>query len=406
MDNIKKKVIISGGWSYGNIGDEVIAMCTNKIFREYAKEIECIFLSYDPEDFFYHHKIQAKESLHSIVEKMDISVLSNIEQLLERSEEYIPDWYLELLKSANFLFMSGGGYWDGNWESQFWSRILEVELAKKYGLKVIIWGQSIGPLKSEHQKQCLAITLEKVDYINVRDRDTLILLEEICKNKEISLCCDLALLISDYYQPKGHYEKNVNLIGQEYATYVHNGRYKINKFDKITKRLLLKKYRYDWRYCHVVRALSKENSLRFIFNVQDTSRRSHKHYRRFANKIKILSGCRNLQITSDKITVEEFCDQISAGSAIISMKLHPIICSVSYGIPAYALSQHYKIDYFMKTIGMGEFCQPNATFKPFIIINGIKKGTRIPVKKVRDRKKEIRVLFQEFVKEMGIIDKY
>lgn len=387
------KIVISGGWSYGNLGDEVIARATMGLLEKVFPEAEKVYTSFDTEDFLEKHGMRSLEAVHSKIKKLRCDD-EQMQEMIEKPEKYGLRTYADLFDEDTLFIMSGGGYFDGNWTSQFVARIVEIELAIKGGAKAAILGQSIGPFVNEEQVQVVAKTLGKCSFINVRDEISRELLNRLMPEKEISCTADIALTISDFIpRPvKEHTDKKIcNLVVQIYTSYVENGVVK-RKNDRIWKRITLILYRYNLAWVLLIRMLSKKLGMqcRIVLNVQGTSKISNNHFEKYANQLKKYSGCSDMHIVNNT-TVQQFCEALAEGDAIVSCKMHPLIISTSYGVPAYAISQHYKIDAFMEWVGRKANCQRNSRFSPFKIISLMKdeekNGCNLAL--VQQRKEEI-----------------
>lgn len=395
-----ERIVISGGWSYGNLGDEAIALSTIGLIGNAFPAVPKVYTSYDPIDFKEKLSLEAEESVHAIIKDFE-NPMERLHECIEHPEYHGLQKYCDLFTENTLFIMSGGGYFDGNWTSQFAARILEIELAVKYGAKVAIIGQSIGPFVDKTQVDWVTRALSKVTYLNVRDESSRQLLQKIVPNKGIACSCDIALTISDFLPLNVEKNKICNLIVQIYTGYVENGVRK-KKNDKFTKRLTLKLYRYNIAWVRLIRQLRKKlgYQCRIILNVQATSKISNNHFERFANQLKRFSGCHDIDIVNNT-GLQTFCAELAKADFIISCKMHPLIVSASYGVPTYAISQHYKIDAFMKWIGREQFCQKNNLFSPRKIISQIVKESESVFleEDVQARKEEIYKMIEDLKKK-------
>lgn len=365
------RVVISGGWSYGNLGDEIIAKCTIDLVNQYFPQAEKVYTSYEPVNFFETHNIQAMESVHAIFQKAGYE-LDAVEKSVENPIEYGLASFLSLFNENTLFIMSGGGYFDGSWFTQFAARIVEMRLAKKAGAKTAILGQSIGPLVNEQESRMLQEVLRECDYLNVRDDDSKDLLQYLVPGKHISCTSDIAVTISDLMPCINSKEKKCNLIVQIYKEYVTNGvfqRLKNKTFQKIKKRVLFHQYRYDLAWVRLLRMLRKRSdyNCNIVLNVQGTEKVSNSHFAKYAKRLKKISGCQEVEIISCA-NIQDFCETLATAEMIVSCKMHPLIISSAYGVRTYALSQHYKIDAYMKWIGREEMCCKNSKFNPKMLI--------------------------------------
>lgn len=398
------KIVISGGWSYGNLGDEIIAICTKGLIDKYFPDVEKIYTSYDVKDFKEKHGIPAIESVHSKFVKQNCG-LEDIAQCIASPEKYNLEEYYNCFDQNTLFIMSGGGYFDGNWYSQFAARIVEIELAVKAGAKAVIWGQSIGPFTDDTEVKWLKNALEKCAYINVRDNSSKSFIQNLLPDRRITCVPDSALLISDFKPiniSKSTDTGTCNLIVQIYNGYQYNGvRKKPNRnVNKIVKRVTLRLYRYNVAWILLIRKLSKKLGMqcKIILNVQKTEKINNNHFEKYARQLKKWSGCKEMEIVNDT-DLDDFCMELAKGDAIISCKMHPLIVSASYGVPVYAISQHYKIDAFMEWIGRGEKCHKNSRFSPDKIFRQVQEENRQKKQNsailLNQRKQEIYTVFEE-----------
>lgn len=370
-----KRIVISGGWSYGNLGDEVIAKCTIDLLDRYFPNIEKNYTSYDVGNFKVMHNITAIESVHSVFDRQGYG-LNEIDACVANPERYEIKDFADLFDSNTLFIMSGGGYFDGRWYNQFAARIVEMKIANMAKAKTAIIGQSIGPLINHQERELLKGVLEKCDFVNVRDVESRCLLHEILPEKEVSCTSDIAITISDLLCDCSEKDKKrCNLVVQIYTDYVNNG-VKGEKnntlYSKIRKRILLRQYRYDLAWVRLLRKIRKTNKYEcnIVLNVQGTGKVKNLHFERYARKLKRLSGCDEINIVNCE-SVADFCKMLAGAELIISCKMHPLIVSSSYGVKTYALSQHYKIDAYMKWIGRESSCYRNDKFHPKKLVNQI-----------------------------------
>lgn len=349
------KIVVSGGWSYGNIGDEAIAAATIHLVNRYFPEVAVVYTSYDPEDFQKNHGIGAVPSLHKALAGYNNDV-SALETLLTKDSSLLRD-FSGLVDADTLFIMSGGGYFHENWTTQFYTRLLEIQLAKKAGAKVALIGQSIGPIFTDHGRQLLAQALNLCDYLCVRDNSTAQLLQQLQLQVRIHQAPDVAMITRDIFPacaPEG--KPIVNIMPAAFSSYVPNTARKAPHplAQKIKKRLSFTGINYARQFKKLVRKLVKENRYRVRFVLSTTWQWD----RKFADSL-----TRGLPRDSYEIipckTFEQLCSSLSQGSAIISTKMHPLIVSVSYGIVPVGISYNYKVDDFMVMVGCGKQCFRN-----------------------------------------------
>jgi len=222
------KILVTGGWGYGNLGDDAILLSTIKLLKEQYPKASIFITSYDASD----SKI--------IIDDEDVKVLPSIHNLIFGNKEIIRFKYannsflsklkrkfiliLSDLKSAfylivNFVFgyksllrtalffnnnidkriydcdlfiMAGGGYFT-SWKQSIVSHCIEVLLAKSYSSRIILVGQSTGPFNNVLMKSIVQNVLIFANNITVRDETSRDELKTLGLNVSSTIIPDLAL---------------------------------------------------------------------------------------------------------------------------------------------------------------------------------------------------------------------
>lgn len=343
------KILVSGGWSYGNIGDEAIATATEYLLRRGFPGTQLTFTAYDPESFEACHGFPALASVHRQLSRFGEDGLELGTVLSDLPRFGLQEFAGQLDENTLFV-MSGGGYFAEGWKSQFVARLTEIAIAKAKGAKVAVVGQSIGPVHTAGGRQALKEQLNRCDYLCVRDRSTQSFLRSLRLDVEVNLAPDVANIIADIIpaQPR---ENLVNIMPAAYSGYVSVGERKRKNplAEKIKKRLSPAGIRYRLEMRKLVRELAKEYPLQFVLSTQwDWDRK-------FVDFLCAgLDSARYTVITGEN--TRQLCDSLSKGQLLISTKMHPIIISASYGIPAVAIAYNFKVDDYMASLGAGERC--------------------------------------------------
>lgn len=347
------KVIVSGGWSYGNIGDEAIAASTIYLINKYFHNEEIVYTAFDVKSFRDNHGIDSIESVHAVLG--NISALStHLNDIIEFPTKYGLSNFTSLLDSDSIFVMSGGGYFHEQWSSQFFARIAEIEIAKRCGAKVIVIGQSIGPVISYKGREILRTALNKVDYLAVRDKSSLQLLESLHLIKEVKYIPDLAIIISDIVKKENSLKKkrSISIMPASYTSYVGMLSRKKNPLvEKIIKRMSPNSHRYMKMWKAYLEYVIRETD----YDINIVLSTIWKWDFNFASKLIIgLDPERvRLKVCSNYC---DLCDELSKGILTISTKMHPLIISTSYGIPTIGISYNYKIDDFLYSIDNSNNC--------------------------------------------------
>jgi polysaccharide pyruvyl transferase WcaK-like protein len=231
-----KKILISGGWGYRNLGDDSILLATIDLLRNRFPEAELIVTSYCVNDtkeiigntsnikiipsFYrlifnslYETKYYGKKTkLFSEKSKLN-KILIKLSKKIEIYIVYINLYLLKidlfeklilrkLSKNVNYkniknnvdlFIMSGGGYFNESWNSSFISHYLELKFVKKNNIKSVLIGQTIGPFNSKICRRLAYSCMSGCSSIMVRDLDSYNELDSLGIKVEKSIIPDLVL---------------------------------------------------------------------------------------------------------------------------------------------------------------------------------------------------------------------
>jgi len=149
-----ERILIGGYYGFGNLGDEALLFSLLERLRDYLPDVEPVALSQDPERTAAEHGIKG-----------------------------INRWNLlriwrELGRTELFLLGGGGLLQDVTSRRSALYYLGLIWLAELRGVPVVLLGQGIGPLRSRFLQKLAGKRLKQADYVMVRDRRSLELLEE------------------------------------------------------------------------------------------------------------------------------------------------------------------------------------------------------------------------------------
>lgn len=215
------KIVVSGGWGYGNIGDDALLEATYRLLRKAFPKAEIVWTSYDTEFTRESCIFQDSEivvpSVHRVLAGgrafWDLSTVGRspnldfVPRLVRRAimRFIFPlllgmfkiwrGWLwkvwgkarcVRLFEGCNLFIMSGGGYFN-MWETMFEARLCELKLAHEARSGVLLLGQSIGPFSFMQQVR-VRQELCSTDKVVVRDEESL---------RELAMCGVSANLLPD-----------------------------------------------------------------------------------------------------------------------------------------------------------------------------------------------------------------
>lgn len=125
---------------------------------------------------------------------------------------------LDAYKKADLFVLGGGGlFTDQESRKAVWIWFIQALIAKLYGKKILIVGQSVGPLDSKTAKYLTKTVFSWADSISVRDVCSKELLENLGIGKEIKISPDLAMNLSEIYSDIIAKEKSVKTEQNPYS---------------------------------------------------------------------------------------------------------------------------------------------------------------------------------------------
>lgn len=211
MANNYKKIILSGGWGYGNLGDDAILLSSYNLIKNRFPNSDIIILSYniresslvlpESENIRYYDSLHVsmygyKPNVLSFGEgllpelwkpiksrynkkvikrirdsKLRNKVIKNKEEFKEQYRKQFQE-FSDICRESDMYIMCGGGYLTG-WAEMITSKYFEVEIAKKNSLKTYIIGQTIGPFTSDSARFLIKSILDITDNSFFRDKESL-----------------------------------------------------------------------------------------------------------------------------------------------------------------------------------------------------------------------------------------
>ncbi|OGC13484.1 polysaccharide pyruvyl transferase CsaB [candidate division WOR-1 bacterium RIFCSPHIGHO2_02_FULL_53_26] len=174
------KVLISGYYGCGNIGDEAVLEAILKGLRQRAPGLGLTVLSAQPEltSMFNEVKAVRRSGLFGVLRALD---------------------------EADILISGGGSlFQDKTSARSFLYYIGLVGLAKLFGKKVMIFGQGFGPLRGRLNRAIARAVVEKVDLITLRDEDSLNEIRRLgVKNGNIHVTADPTFILGEGDKEQG-----------------------------------------------------------------------------------------------------------------------------------------------------------------------------------------------------------
>jgi polysaccharide pyruvyl transferase WcaK-like protein len=188
------RVLIAGGYGYGNVGDEAQLAANLKHWRATAPDCRITVLTPDeqytervhkvrtelaPRVIFFHANSKPHYGTSSRLFKLRFILLTPLLLLNARLiRAGLPVLgltarqarLLDVVYNSDVLFLSGGGYLTGMTLSRLWDNMLLIHLADAFGVPVILSGQTIGVFKDRLTRMLARWGLKKAKLIYLRDQ--------------------------------------------------------------------------------------------------------------------------------------------------------------------------------------------------------------------------------------------
>lgn len=346
-----KKIYISGGWGYGNFGDNAILAGMLQSFKLRLKDSELIITSFDSNELALQNNVESIPSIHSLFTKKPVIRLwHRFSYWLWRKSGY--KWmfsselnkHLEILKKSNVLLMGGGGYFNDAWPSMLNSKYAELELAEVANCPVMIYGQTVGPFSDYTIKNSLSKKLNKVSFISYRDPQSAETLQKSNFNfSHALLTADEANLLPILKKNYLNKHEGKVVIG----VMIQNFRPHLNVSGVSAGATIRDSSSYISEVVSALNAIASLVPCHFVFMTSTTW--DLKTNQSVFNEV---SPC--LSSTKEFINdlnTDQFISISQHVDVMLSTNMHPIILATTAHKPSVAISYHYKLDDYMESVG-------------------------------------------------------
>lgn len=349
-------IILSGGWGYGNIGDDAILSATIFNLKNLYPRATITVLTYDLEEgkifedscvsveYCSHHycdfssslvRYQPLDSRYSILYKVYLKIVDKLIDL-EKSHDFI--WrkrtkkVQKLIENSDLFVMCGGGYFNEKWMSKARSSLNELEFAQKKNLVTWVVGPTIGKFFPSFNNK-ISDVLRKAEFVTVRDIVSQNRLQDMgVKSKIIT---DIAMTHCTGVEKT----KDTNTLGVIITSsnplfqniIVDNLKAFIDKNREYSVKLILSR---RWK-----------GDFRAVCSIQ--------------RKLHATSIYAEIIVPSSLIDAE---NQISSCKIVVSQNLHGLILAARNGVPVISLNENpigspnfIKIEAFLSQVGSTKY---------------------------------------------------
>lgn len=321
---MNKKIVISGWYGPGNIGDEAILQTMIDTFEEQFPNCEITALSFNSIYTKNTQKINAVRQIPSGKKRWIYSIITlDIFQTLKA------------IMNCDLFVMGGGGFLS-DWQPrvpQDWLK--QMKIAKFFGKKTWLYRIGAGPFLSEKGRATTKYYIDNfVDSITVRDQESYRqLVENVGIDKAVTIEIDPVanMKVEKYIDKKNTNDNSISLIYTEYFKSKYFDETQHKKWDLL----------FD-AFCSQINAVIDSGFVpKLVF---------------FQKNIELKLANKFLNIFGNKILVEfpidykEAIATLNKSKAVISFRLHGNILAYAMKKPFLPIIYHHKTDGFLEQI--------------------------------------------------------
>ncbi len=365
MKILTKKVLFAGSYGLKNAGDELPLILLSENLKNNAPDINFEFTA------FSRHPSKDDEI------KYNIKFIKNLEY--ESREESFNKSFkgfnhgdkqddlvrvVNQIKNCDLLILGAGNIFHDKTIDLFRGPIpliaLYVYFAKEYHKKIMIYGTSVTPLKTDLGKELSRYIIENSDIITLRDEGSKLELQKILsKPKTIRVFPDSTLGATKPEQDliDNLFKREKIPLGKKYmgiSLRDLNAVLPANATEIIWKQLIdtLNELKHEFIFVFVPQVTYKEDDDRII--AQKLSKR--------------LDGNVEFHILKNSYDPFELIGLYSCFDLTLSIRLHGAIFSCIGGTPVIAINYLPKVGRFMESMELTEFStEPDSIEKNFLL---------------------------------------
>lgn len=350
--NKKIKVFLTGGWGYGNRGDNAILAGTLAAIDSLDASVDLVMTSFSAKELKTKHGMDSLPSVHALLSfrkpwnwlrwpavylwrKTGLLLLPSLRRQLQEME------------SADLIVFGGGGYFNDTWKDAFPSRIVELELARESQTPYVILGQTIGPFSDQSATQVLPAVLRPCAMVAYRDRQSADILKLAgLQDHQLAYTADMAHLIPSKAAPLPTGKVKVGLMLQGFRQY--EARSGLLPFGRIGSA-----EEYLKNVLDLIQRISAANDVHFVM-IASTS--WDEKFMRKVEQGMIAMGIKPEVAQLEDARVEKFVHTCQSVDVMVSTNMHPVILASLAYIPTVALSYHFKLNDYMSRIRRDVYC--------------------------------------------------
>lgn len=355
LRDFRHDAVMLGYYGYGNRGDDALLCAILGDLKELSDTFSPIVLSHNPKKTSEEYQVKS-------INRFNIFKM------------------IGAMKRAK-IFIAGGGslIQDVTSTKSLIYYLSCVKLAKRLGLKVMLYANGIGPVTKEANRRKVSKVLNLADVITLRDEDSRRFLEELGVTKpKIEVTGDPAFSLTDFDREGA--KKCLDTAGVK-GSFVCVSVRNLNERDENFADNLAKMLDY---------IAEKYNCMPLLIPMQ--YERDKQISTRVLNKMEQKGA-----FTDKPLSVPEIMGIISMADSVIAVRLHMLIFAAAAGVPALGINYDPKVKSFLNEVNLSLCLEPQD------ISDGAFKGTVDEFMKnreaIREKTAEIAVNLKSKAKE-------
>ena len=359
-----RKVVISGWYGMGNLGDELILQSIVSQLRSRVGNVSITILSDRP------FQVQNDYGLRSI---------SSARRRLNIARRIMA------ISMADIFILGGGGILMdyGRIDTNISRRLEDMEVAQKLRIPNITWGIGVGEIWTARSMEWMKRVLPKSDGVFVRDRESAMALDSLGIRDNVVTTCDAAMMLPPLaefertHSARGPSRANPKVLVSLRRWYVTgNWTYDEKIFDEVKSSL-----------SKLTSYLSEKRGAIVTFVPLRTEEGKKDDDREPESQVQAGAGRDSKTVLIDRVPESrKFMELVSDSDLLIGMRLHSLIVASSIGLPCIALSYDDKVSHYMSSVGAGDWsiAMKDASFETLKRLADDALDGAYPIEKVRN----------------------
>lgn len=348
--SLLKKVVISGWYGNGNLGDELILRGILLELGKLEVGLPVVVFSDDPASTQSEHGVASCKRPGS-------RRLDHVRRLLQ-------------LAGSNIIILGGGtllkDYRKHSKEafSEVFMWLRDLKVAQTLGIPTATFATGVGQIWERRSKEEISEVLNRVNLLSVREEYSATRLRELGVAKEILVIPDPAMLYA--LQFKDAVKKSNNLrIAVSLRHWYKSGNYIEDPLAFESMKSVIAKA-FD--------LLVREHNAELIFIPMRTADPRDDDRLVIMDVMRRMKTRKNIFFVDKRPSPEGFINLLGQADMVVGMRLHSLVVGAALGVPVIGINYDDKVLHFMDSIGQGRFVVPPNLIDSELMLDFILKA--------------------------------